>query len=93
MRTLALIAGAVVIVGGVASWLAIVTFTWMATRHVKPGVRLWGRETFWNPSNVLVLPHLLTARGLVYRRMCFRATLAFLFCVAMAFLLLGIPTR
>jgi hypothetical protein len=55
------------------AWLRMVYFGYKAISHARPGVALWGREMWFNPANVLVLPGLLDADGLHYRRKCFVA--------------------
>lgn len=57
----------------VIAWFSAIFFAVKAVRRVQPGVKLWGRETLWNPANVLINPQLLTAEGLAYRRKCFMA--------------------
>lgn len=56
----------------------VLFFAVQAARHVKPGVRVWGSETQWNPFNVLSFPRLLSDEGLKHRRRCFLAIVCFI---------------
>ncbi len=69
---------------GMASWLAAIIYGFKAIRRARPGVGIWGRETLWNPANLLLRPKLLTEKGCAYRRMCFVA-------VAFFFVSTGLP--
>jgi hypothetical protein len=53
--------------------LACVFYAIKAIRHARPGVNLWGRDTLWNPANVLLSSAMLTDEGLRYRRKCFKS--------------------
>jgi hypothetical protein len=46
--------------------------------NAKPGVPLRGRQTLWNPANVVVRPSLLTDQGRVYRRRFIVSAICFL---------------
>ncbi len=74
---------------GAVSCLASFIYMVQTVRHVRPGVSLWGRETYGNPFNVLIRPALLTEAGLAYRRKCFQSALLFLGAAGAA-LLMGI---
>lgn len=71
-------------IGAAVSWLAILVFGIKAIGRTRPGVDLWGRDTGWNPANVLMRPSLLTSEGLIYRRRCFVAFWIFLCCVGVS---------
>ena len=62
---------------GVASWFAAIIYGFKAIRRARPGVGIWGRETLWNPANLLLRPKLLTEKGRAYRRKCFQAVAIF----------------
>lgn len=70
----------------VIAWFSAIVFAVKAVRRKKPGVKLWGRETFWNPANALINPQLLTSEGLAYRRKCFIAIGVFVACVGVPLL-------
>jgi hypothetical protein len=81
------VAGAVLVVF-VAIWLtaflaflAVAVYGIMAIRHVRPGLNRWGRDTLWNPANVLLSSNQLTDTGLRYRRKCFIALSIFIACI------------
>ena len=59
------------------AWFSAIVFAVKAVRRAQPGIKLWGRETLWNPANALLNPQLLTPEGLAYRRKCFIAILVF----------------
>ena len=63
---------------GEASWFAAIIYGNKAIRRTRPGVTLWGRETLWNPVNVLLRPNLLTEKGCSYRHKCFLAVAIFI---------------
>lgn len=65
----------------VIAWFSVIVFAVKAARRAKPGVKLWGWGTLWNPANALLKPQLLTPEGLVYRRKCFIAIAVFFGCV------------
>lgn len=78
----------VVLAGLVAVWLAAlvawfagIVYGIKAIRRARPGVKLWGRDTLWNPANVLFSSNLLTVEGLRYRRKCFMSAGIFVACV------------
>lgn len=50
------------------SWVLAVYYGYKAITNARPGVRLWGPETFWNPANVILRTDLLTEEGRSYRR-------------------------
>ena len=59
------------------AWVRTVYFGYKAISHTREGVDRWGRDTWFNPANVLVLPNLLDSEGLLYRRRCFLSALWF----------------
>ena len=67
-------------IGGVAAFFAILVYGFMAVSCTRQGVKPWGRETWWNPANVLLRPSLLTEEGRAYRRKCFLAMGVFVVC-------------
>lgn len=70
--------------------LAVVVYGTMAIRHVRPGLNRRGRDTLWNPANVLLRSNLLTETGLRYRRKCFIALCIFVACVGSTLLIAAI---
>ncbi|MDR3446351.1 MULTISPECIES: hypothetical protein [unclassified Dyella] len=74
----------------VVVWFSAVVFAVKAARRTQAGVRLWGRETLWNPANALLNPQLLTPEGLSYRRKCFVAIGVFIGCVGVPLLVAAI---
>lgn len=74
----------------VIAWFAAIVFAVKAVRRARPGVRLWGRETLWNPANALLNPQLLTPEGLACRRKCFIAIGVFVACVGIPLLVAAI---
>jgi len=78
---LALVGFVVAWTGGVAAWFAILIYGVKAVRRSRPGVNLWGRDTWWNPAYVLIRPSLLTEEGRGYQRKCFLALGVFVICV------------
>lgn len=90
------LAGAV-LVAFVAVWLtalatllAGMVYAIKAIRHARPGVDLRGRDTFWNPANVLLSSAMLTDEGLRYRRKCLKSLGIFAACVGGTLLLAAI---
>ena len=77
---------ALAILAGVAAWIATVIYGFKAISFRKSGVRLWTRETLWNPANILLHPEFLTAKGLAYRRKCFISVLVFFLTVGSSLL-------
>lgn len=71
---------------GVAAWFAILIYGVKTVRRTRPGVKMWGRDTLWNPANVLLRPHLLTGEGRAYRRKCLLAVGGFVGCVGILLL-------
>jgi hypothetical protein len=63
------------------AWFASIVFGFKAIRRTRPGVKLWGRGTMWNPANALLNSNLLTEEGLRYRRKCFLSAGVFIACV------------
>lgn len=74
----------------VIAWFSAIVFAVKAARRAQPGVKLWGRETLWNPANALLNPQLLAPEGLAYRRKCFVAVGVFVACVGAPLLLAAI---
>lgn len=72
------------------AWFSAIVFAVKAVRRAQPGIKLWGRETLWNPANALLNPQLLTAEGLAYRRKCLIATGVFVACVVVPLLVAAI---
>jgi len=68
---------------GVPAWIAILIFGIKTIRHARQDVSIWGRETGWNPANVLLRPELLTDEGKEYRRKCFIALLVFVIAIGL----------
>ena len=60
---------------------ACVLYAIKAIRHARPSVNLRGRDTLWNPANVLLGDTMLTDEGLRYRRKCLKALCIFIACV------------
>lgn len=75
---------------GVVAWFCALVFAVKAVRRTQTGVRLWGRETLWNPANALLNPQLLTPEGLSYRKKCFVAIGVFICCVGVPLLIAAI---
>jgi hypothetical protein len=73
---LALVALPTMFIAPVA-WVCILVFGFKAVRNARPDINLWGRDTMWNPGNVLIFPDMLTDEGRHYRRRCFVAGLWF----------------
>ena len=80
--------GYAALVGFVLVWFtALITFVacifyaFKAVRCAHPGVNLWGRDTLWNPANVLLSSNMLTEEGLRYRRKCLKSLGIFVACV------------
>jgi hypothetical protein len=74
----------------VLAWFAIIVFGFKAIRRTRPGVKLWGRDTMWNPTNALLNSNLLTKEGLRYRRKCFLSVGVFVACVVIPFLVAAV---
>lgn len=74
----------------VVAWFSAIVFAVKAVRRTQAGVRLWGRETLWNPANALLNPQLLTTDGLAYRRKCFIAIGVFVVCVGVPLLVAAV---
>jgi hypothetical protein len=74
----------------VVAWFSAIVFAVKAVRRTQAGVRLWGRETLWNPANALLNPQLLTPEGLAYRRKCFIAIGVFVACVGVPLLVAAV---
>ena len=72
------------------AWVCILVFGVKAVRNARPGVNLWGRETMWNPGNVLIFPGMLTDEGRRHRRKCFLAVLWFVVPIAATMLLAAV---
>lgn len=68
---------------GLASWFAILIYGIKAVRRARPGVSIWGRETLWNPANILLRPALLTDDGRTYRHRCFISVIVFVISVGL----------
>ncbi|MDE2157185.1 MAG: hypothetical protein KGJ32_15070 [Xanthomonadaceae bacterium] len=90
------LAGAV-LVAFVVMWLtaliallACVFFAIKAIRRACPGVNLWGRDTLWNPANVLLRSTMLTDEGLRYRRKSLKSLGIFIACAGGMLLLAAI---
>lgn len=75
---IALVGFVVAWVTGVLAWFAIIVYGFKALRRARPGVKLLGRETMWNPANALLNSNLLTEEGLRYRRKCFLSAAVFI---------------
>ena len=82
---LALVALPTMVIAPVA-WVCILVFGFKAVRSARPGINPWGRETMWNPGNVLIFPGMLTDEGRRYRRKCFVALLWFVIPIAVTML-------
>jgi hypothetical protein len=82
----ALVGFVVAWVTAVLAWFAIIVFGFKAIRRTRPGVKLWGRGTMWNPANALLNSNLLTEDGLRYRRKCFLSVGVFIACVVIPLL-------
>jgi len=63
------------------AWFAGIVYGIKAIRRARPGVKLWGRDTLWNPANVLLTSNMLTEEGMRYRRKCFMSVGIFVACV------------
>ena len=86
-----LLVGFVVVwVTGVLAWFAIIVYGFKALRRARPGVKLWGRDTMWNPANALLNSNLLTEEGLRYRRKCLLSVAVFIACVVIPLLLAAV---
>jgi hypothetical protein len=75
---------------GVLAWFTAIVCGFKAVRRTRPGVNVRGRETLWNPANVLLRTSLLTEEGLRYRRKCFVAVVVFIACIGVPLLIAGI---
>ena len=87
----ALAALVAVLLTALIAWLACVVYAIKAIRRARPGVNLWGRDTLWNPANVLLNSTMLTDEGLRYRRKSLKSLAIFIVCVG-SILLLGAGT-
>ena len=87
---IALVGFVVAWVTGVLAWFAIIVYGFKALRRARPGVKLWGRDTMWNPANALLNSNLLTEEGLRYRRKCFLSAAVFIACVVIPLLVAAV---
>ena len=69
----ALVVFAAIWLTAVITFFACVVYAVKAIRCARPDVKLWGRDTLWNPANVLLSANLLTDEGQRYRRKCFKS--------------------
>ena len=60
-----------------ASSIWILVASLMLMREFKCPKDMYSRKTLWNPMNVLLLPHLLTERGLRIRESIGRACMVY----------------
>ena len=74
----------------VLAWFASIVFGFKAIRRTRPGVKLWGRGTMWNPTNALLNSNLLNEEGLRYRRKCFLSVGVFIACVVIPLLVAAV---
>ena len=74
----------------IVTLIACVVYAVKAIRCARPGIRLWGRDTLWNPANVLLSSNMLTEKGLRYRRKCLISLGIFVVCVGGTLLLAAI---
>jgi hypothetical protein len=74
----------------VITLLTCVVYAVKAIRCARPGIWLWGRDTLWNPANVLLSSNMLTEKGLRYRRKCLISLGIFVVCVGGTLLLAAI---
>ncbi len=65
-------------------------FGFKAICNARPGINLWGRETMWNPCNVLLFPGMLTDQGKHHRRRCLLAILWFVIPILVTMLLAAV---
>jgi hypothetical protein len=72
------------------AWVAIVVYGLKVIRNVLPGVSLWGRQTAYNPANVVFHPELLTPEGQACRRRLGYALAVFVALVLGTLLLAGL---
>ena len=70
--------------------IACVVYAFKAVLCARPGIKLWGRDTPWNPANVLLSSNMLTENGLRYRRKCLISLSIFTVCVGGTLLLAAI---
>ena len=90
LAEVALVGFVVAWVVAVLAWFASIVFAFMAIRRTRPGVKLWGRGTMWNPVNALLNTDLLSEDGLRYRRKCFMSLGVFIICVVIPLLVAAI---
>ena len=72
------------IVAGIL-WAVVAGFRMMW--HFKDPSDAYSRKTLWNPMNALIIPDLLTPKGLALRRQVGIASLTSVICGAIAFFL------
>ena len=77
----ALVAFAAIWLTAAVTLLACAIYAFKAVRHTRPGINLWGRDTLWNPLNVLLSSKMLTDEGLRYRHKSLVSLAIFSSCV------------
>jgi hypothetical protein len=77
----ALVAFAAIWLTAVLTLLACVIYSFKAVRRARPDINLWGRDTLWNPLNVLLSSKMLTDEGLRYRHRSLVSLAIFVACV------------
>ena len=77
----------VVLLVAFVAWFAILINGFKAIRNTRPGVKLWGPATLWNPVNTLLRSSYFTEVGLRYRRKCFLSIGVFVACVGIGLLI------
>lgn len=77
----ALVAFAAIWLTAALTLLACAVYAFKAVRQARPGINLRGRDTLWNPLNVLLSSKMLTDAGLRYRHKSLVSLAIFVACV------------
>ncbi|WP_143109253.1 hypothetical protein [Dyella sp. OK004] len=72
------------------AWFATLFFGIKAIRRARSDIKFWGRDTLWNPANVLLDSRLLTDEGVRYRRKCLLSAGLFVACTGILILIAAI---
>ena len=84
------ILAAVLVLSAVFSLFAVAALALAAIVHRKPYVRLFGRDTFYNPFNILLAPDMLTDKGRRYWRQMLWALLLYFILFGITFIYLSL---
>jgi len=68
-------------IAGIVTWLAMVIYMIKTVKNKKSSIKLWSKQTLYNPFNIIWCSDKLSAAGIEMRRKFIKSAILFFACI------------